>query len=80
MWILKNVMEEIWGKRYVSYLLEQAHTQWIRSNERHHGGASFCEQVLPPDVFTKVTMGKYAAGLIHSNDCSNISQSPLIRL
>ena len=29
----------------------------------------FHKQVLPPDVFTGVTIGKYVAGLVHNNNC-----------
>jgi hypothetical protein len=30
-----------------------------------------CKQVLSPDVLTRVTIGKYATGLICNNNCTN---------
>jgi len=40
----------------------------------------FCNQVLPPVVFTKVTIQKYAAGLVCYKNCARIPQSLLDRL
>jgi hypothetical protein len=40
----------------------------------------FCKQVLKPDVLTRVTIGKYAAGLVSNNYYTNIAQSLLNRL
>jgi hypothetical protein len=40
----------------------------------------FHKQVLPQDVLTRVTIGKYAAVLIHNNGCTNFAQNLLNRL
>jgi hypothetical protein len=40
----------------------------------------FHKQVLPPDVLTRLTIGKYAAGLVRSNNCTNFAQTLLNRL
>jgi hypothetical protein len=36
--------------------------------------------VKAPDVLTRVTIGKYAAGLVHYDRCTNFAQSLLKRL
>ncbi len=40
----------------------------------------FHKQVLPPDVFTRVTIGKYVPRLIRKNYCTNATQNLLNRL
>ncbi len=40
----------------------------------------FCKQVLPPDVLSRVTIGKYVAVLVCNNNCANIVQRLLNRL
>ena len=40
----------------------------------------FYNQVLPPDVLTRVTLGKCVAGLVHNNKRINIAQRILNRL
>jgi len=40
----------------------------------------FHKQVLPHDVSSMVTIGKYAAGLICNSDCANFAQKLLNRL
>jgi hypothetical protein len=37
----------------------------------------FHKQVLPPDILTRVTIGKYATGLVHNSDCTNFAQNLL---
>jgi hypothetical protein len=41
---------------------------------------AFPKQVLPQDVLTSVMIGKYAPGLVHINNCTNIAQSLINRL
>jgi hypothetical protein len=40
----------------------------------------FHKQCLPPDVLTRVTIGKCAAGLVHDNNCTNFAQNLLNRM
>jgi hypothetical protein len=40
----------------------------------------FRKHVLPPDVLTRVTVGKYAAGLVNNSYYTNIAQSLINRL
>jgi hypothetical protein len=40
----------------------------------------FCKQVLTPDVLTRATIGKYAAGFVSNNNCTNFAQKLLNRL
>jgi hypothetical protein len=40
----------------------------------------FHMQVLPPDVLTMETIGKYAAGLVRNNNCTNFAQTLLNRM
>jgi hypothetical protein len=40
----------------------------------------FRKQILPLDVLTKVLNGKYTAGLVHNNNCTNFIQNLLNRL
>ncbi len=40
----------------------------------------FCKHVVSPDVLTRVTVGKYAAGLVHKSNCACIAQSLINRL
>ncbi len=40
----------------------------------------FCKQLLPADVLTRVTIEKYAAGLVCNNKCANFAQNLLNRL
>ncbi len=35
----------------------------------------FYKQVIPPDVLTRVTIGKYVAGLLTNSDCTNFAQN-----
>ncbi len=37
----------------------------------------FHKQVLPPDIFTWVTIGKYATELVNNSDCINFAQNLL---
>jgi len=38
------------------------------------------EQVLPPDVLNRITIGKYVARLVRKNYCTNFAQNLLNRL
>jgi hypothetical protein len=40
----------------------------------------FRYQILPPDVLTRVTIGKYATGPVHNNNCTNFAQNLLNKL
>ncbi len=39
----------------------------------------FGKQVLPPDVLTRVTIGKYVTGPVHNNTYTNIAWSTINR-
>ncbi len=40
----------------------------------------FHKQVLPPNVLTRITIVKYAAGFKPNNNCTNFAQNLLKRL
>jgi hypothetical protein len=40
----------------------------------------FHKQFLPPDVLTRLAIGKYATGLVHNNDLTNFAQNLINRL
>jgi hypothetical protein len=40
----------------------------------------FHEHVLPPDDLTRVTIGKYVAGLLCNNNYTNFAQNLIIKL
>ncbi len=60
------------------------HTPYMHVTYRHRTSdiiapLVFGQLVLPSEVLTRVTMGKYAAGLANNNNCTNNAQSNLNR-
>jgi hypothetical protein len=80
--LIKDGKQEIRDNRHDSTQTAGPHTQmeWISNESDILAQLVFHKQVLPPDVFTRVTIWKYVARLDRKNYCTNSAQNLLNRL